>query len=108
MEKSYVSMATCPICKEANGSILMDRRLKPTLDRTTPTIEPCEKCKEKYLTNGTMLLGKESRESNEIIGLMVISDEAFKGIFGNDPPKDKTIFADIRVLRDIEQRVKQS
>jgi hypothetical protein len=41
MEKSYVTMeqALCPVCGKAHdtGALLLDRRMRPTFDRTTVT-----------------------------------------------------------------------
>lgn len=101
MEKSYVSMGTCPICQKENGTILMDKRIKDSLERFTPTLEPCDKCDKEYLTDGIMLVGKKSKEAKEVEGIAVIKKSAFKKLFNLPTPTGKMVFCDIEVLKKI-------
>jgi len=98
MEKSYVTLALCPICKEETGELLMDRRLKPTFEMHT--IVPhsvCEKCREKYLKEAVLLINPKTGS------LVVIKDEAFKGMFNKDIPPQRIAFCDEEVLEKINK-----
>jgi hypothetical protein len=101
MEKSYVTMGLFPICGKENGTILMDRRIKDTFGKQTidPT-NPCDKCKEKYLKNGVMLFCFESGD------LVVLKDEAFKGMFERELPPKKIAFCEQGVIDKINQQTK--
>lgn len=94
MDKSYVTITLCPICKEDNGSLLLDRRLKPRFDMHTidPT-QPCDKCKEKYLKKGVMLINPET------CSLAVIKVSAFKRMFNVPVPEKHIAFAEEQVIQ---------
>ena len=92
MDKSFVTLATCPICQKENGSLLLDRRLKPTFEMHTPTLELCEDCKEKYLTDGVMLVNPENGS------LVVIKISAFKRMFNTPVPPKHIAFTEQKVL----------
>ena len=92
MDKSYVTLAVCPICHEDNGTLLLDRRLRPKFEMRTLTPEPCDKCKEKYLKNGVLIMNKECNR------LVVLKDEVFARIFDMAIPKGKICFCDEEVL----------
>lgn len=93
MDKSYVTMSTCPICKEPTGTLLLDRRLKERFDRYTvnPT-EVCDKCQKKYLKTGVMLINPHTGR------LAVIKISAFKRIFDKEVPEKHIAFVDDEVL----------
>lgn len=93
MDKSYVSMEACPICQQPTGTILMDRRLKDSMERYTinPTAV-CDDCKAKYLDKGVMLINPQTCR------LSVIKDEAFKRIFDKPLPPKKIAFCDEEVF----------
>lgn len=95
MDKSYVTMTICPICKKETGELLFDRRLRPTFEMHTMTPNPCDKCKKKYLKEGIMLLNPKTG------ALVVIKVSAFKRIF-NVPVPDKHIaFVEQEVLEKL-------
>lgn len=89
-------MGLCPICQKENGELLLDRRLKETFDRYTITPHPCDACKKEYLEKGTLLLEKTGR-------LVVLKDEAFTKLFGDQPPKGKVAFVEEGLLDKITQ-----
>jgi transcriptional regulator NrdR family protein len=101
-EKSYVSMGLCPICRKENGTILMDRRIKDSLERFT--IDPthvCDKCKEKYLERGVMLI--EPHNGN----LIVLKDEAFQQMFDKKLPKEKIAFVTQELLDSLQSQIEK-
>lgn len=104
-EKSYVSLDTCIICGEAKG-IVLDRRMRPRFERETITsIEPCEKCREKYLKEGVMLVHIGDNDYD----LLVIRDEAFKGLFDSTPiPEEKIARCDKEVISKLKSWEEQS
>jgi len=88
VEKSHVSLLICVICNEGTG-VLLDRRLQKSLEpRTTSPTEVCEKCREKYLKNGTMLINPKTGR------LAVIRDEAFKRVFPKMSAPKKICFVE--------------
>jgi len=91
-DKRYVGMQICPVCRKESTGILLDRGLKDSLPRESLGIEPCDKCKDKYLKNGTMLINPETMD------LKIIKDSAFKRIFNKDIPKKKIAFCEQGVL----------
>jgi len=97
-DKSYVTLAICPICKKETGTILMDRRLKPTFSHQTLTPEPCDKCRKKYLTKGVMLLCPDTGS------LLVLKESAFKRLFNKPIPKGKICFTEQAVLDNLNQK----
>lgn len=98
-DKSYVTLAVCPICGKENGEILMDRRLKPVFEKhTTNPVGVCEKCREKYLKHGVMLVNMNSAR------LVVIKDEAFKRLFNKPIPKGKIVATDDEVLDKFQEK----
>jgi hypothetical protein len=97
-EKSYVSMGLCPICKKENGTILMDRRIKDSMEKFT--VDPttvCEKCREDYLSKGVMLI--EPYNGN----LIVLKDEAFQQMFDKKLPKHKIAFVTQDLLDNLQR-----
>jgi hypothetical protein len=95
MDKSYVTLATCPICQKENGSLLIDRRLRPTFDMHTPILELCEDCKEKYLTKGVLLIAPKTGS------LVVLKTEAFSRLFNKPIPKQHIVYCDQEVIDEI-------
>ena len=95
MDKSYVTLATCPICGEENGSLLLDKRLRPKFEMHTPTLDPCDKCKEKYLKTGTLLINPQNGD------LIILKDEAFDRIFNKPRPTGKICFCEQEVLDNL-------
>jgi hypothetical protein len=92
-DRSYISLDTCIVCGEAKG-VLLDRKLNPRFERKTITsLEPCEKCNEKYLTEGVMLVYIGDNDYD----LLVIKDEAFERLFNREVPPG--MFPTNRIMR---------
>jgi hypothetical protein len=85
MDKSYVTLEQCILCHEDTGNLMLDRRLRETFEmHTTFPTSVCDKCKEKYLKKGVMLVNPETGS------LVVLKEEAFKRIF--DKPISRRIY----------------
>lgn len=95
MEKSYVTLAVCPICRKDTGTLLMDRRLKPTFEMHTVTPEPCDECREQYLTRGVLLIEENTGS------IAVIKVSAFKRIFDKEVPSRHIAFVEQGLLKKI-------
>ena len=98
MDKSYVTLEVCPICHGETGTILLDRRLKDRFEMHTmnPT-SPCDKCKEKYLKHGVLIINPETGR------LVVLKDSAFKRIMNIPIPPKKICFAHDDVLDKLQK-----
>ena len=92
MDKSYVTMAICPICHEETGDILMDTHLRDRFEMRTITPEPCETCREKYLSVGVLIMAPETGR------VAVIKDEAFLNLFNMELPHKKIAFCEEAVM----------
>ena len=67
------------------------------------TIEPCNKCKKKYLSKGVLLLEakKEPIGKTQPIPtgkLTILKDKAFSKIFNKPIPKQKICFVEVGIL----------
>lgn len=62
----WISMTYCQWC-EKSVDILLDRRMKKTLPKRTPSPEPCEECKKKaillYDKNTKKFIGYAKKET---------------------------------------------
>lgn len=105
-EKSYVSMGICPICEKENGSILLDRRLKPSMGRYTQTLDPCDKCKAEILPHCVLLFTKESEHSKEVIGRITVPNEIFEICLNRPVPEQKIAFCDPATAEAFEAIIK--
>ena len=94
-DKSYVTLATCPICRKETGKLLLDRRLRPKFEMHTQTPEPCDSCRKKYLSKGVMLYNPETGS------LAVIKTTAFKKLFNQAIPTGHIAFAEEEVFDHI-------
>jgi len=94
MDKSYVTMEACPICKKETGNILMDKRTVFERKTINPT-SPCAECKEKYLSIGVMIINPKTGS------LAIIKDEAYIRIFNPVLPKHKIAFADEAIIQKL-------
>ena len=92
MDKSYVTMALCPICNKDTGTILLDRRLRDRFEMHTVTPEPCDKCRKKYLKTGVMLINRDTG------ALVVMKQSAFTRIFDKPVPSKHIAFTDSEVF----------
>lgn len=95
IDLTHVAMSVCPICGEETGVILStaieNGELKKIFDRkyyVDPTIV-CPTCREKYLTNGIMLINPQSGN------LAVLKLSAYERLFPNQViTDDHIVFAD--------------
>lgn len=93
MDKSYVTLEICPICKKDTGTILLDRRLKDTFEsKTMNPANVCDNCRKKYLSKGVMIINPETCR------LVVLKDSAFKKVMNCAIPSKKIAFAHDDVL----------
>lgn len=105
------TLSQCIICKEDTGEIAllgaMSKEQAPMHSITS--IEPCKKCKEKYLSNGVMLVeatttykGHYGEPTREPTGLItVLKDEAFTRIFNQPIPKGKICMVEVGVFEKL-------
>jgi len=96
MDKSYVTLALCPICQKESGELLMDKTLKPTFEMHTivPT-SVCKECKETYLKKGVMLINPETG------ALVVLRTIFYKRLFNKPAPRGHIAFCKQEVLDKI-------
>jgi hypothetical protein len=87
-----VTLTVCPICRQETGDLLLDMQLEDRFDRHTMTLEPCQACREKYLTHGVLLI---AHKTNRIV---VITDDAFARMFDMDLPPKKIAFCEEGVM----------
>lgn len=96
--KSYVTLAKCVICKEDTGELLLDRRLRDRFEMyTTFPDSVCKTCREKYLSDGVMIINPDSYD------LIVLRVEAFTRIFNKPIPPQHIAFCDQEVINRINQ-----
>ena len=106
-DKSYVGMAVhyCPYCQKNHptGEILIDRRMKKSLQRETSTgVSLCKDCK-KVLDDqdGVLLVGATRKGLNTMLNGSIIGlkREAFEAIITDmQIPEGRLIFADPEVV----------
>ena len=96
--ESYVTLEVCPICREDTGTILLDKRMRDRFEMHTinPT-NPCDKCREKYLKEGVLLINPET------CSLVILKNEAFKRMFNTVIPKGKICFAEEGIIQGLMQ-----
>ena len=94
-DKSYVTMAICPICTEDTGDIVIDMRLRPVFDRRTVFPEVCTKCRSKYLTQGVLVINPRTGS------LVVLKDDAFVRAFDRPVPEKRIAFVEEDVIQAI-------
>lgn len=124
-EKSHVGMLIthCPICAAPNGkdSILLDRRLRDTLDREshimgTTDDDACPSCaallaEDRIAIIGTTLKDDEAPDSMNAKDLprsgaiAWIKRDRWHDMFNVDPPRGSIAVAPQQVIELLEQRV---
>ncbi|KYC46100.1 MAG: hypothetical protein AMQ74_01869 [Candidatus Methanofastidiosum methylothiophilum] len=99
-DKSFVTLDVCIICGEPKG-IAIDRRMQQRFEmETILEIEPCDKCKEKYLKEGVMMIHIGDDKSFD---LLVINEEAFKNLFDVLIPEGRIVRCDKEVLSKLRE-----
>ena len=94
MEKSYVTLETCPICGGDTGLIILDGHIQKRFEHRT--INPgttCEDCKKKYLAEGVMLINPKTGT------LAVVKETAFQKMFSTPVPKGRIAFAEEGLIK---------
>lgn len=126
-EKEYVSMEAkiCPVCGKTHNrgcGILMDRRLKKSLDPQTVTgYALCEEHQRLQEEGYVFVVGVDEKKSsaspNGSLSLenayrtgriASVRKEAFNMIFQNVPPEGGMVFADNDVLDHLEKLMTQA
>lgn len=99
------TMSVCIVCGEDTGEIaLLGAGYKGEAPmRMVTGIEPCEKCRAKYLSVGVLLVEMEERfEPKKHIAptgrVTVLKDEAFTRIFEQPVPKGKIAQVEVGIL----------
>lgn len=100
IDLSHVAMVVCPICGQDSGVVLSttieNGELKKVFDKkryVDPTIV-CPTCREKYLTNGILLINPTS------LNLVVLKMEAYLRLFPNPViTNDHIVFAEDELIK---------
>jgi len=95
MDKSFVTIAVCPICGEETGDLLIDTKLRESFGMHTVTPEPCKACREKYLSEGVLLFAPETG------GIVVLKDAAYERIFSQKVPDGKVALCEAGVIEKL-------
>lgn len=106
------TLSRCIVCGEDTGEIaLLGNHYKGEAPMHMVTsIEPCEKCREKYLAEGTMLMEATEDWSKSKLGtprreptgnFCIIKDEAFQTLFNQKPPTGKIALVEEGLLKKI-------
>lgn len=124
-DKSYVSLETavCPVCgkEHETGSILMDRRLRDSMDRTTCTgYELCDEHKKLWDDGFVALVGVDEFKSHfdsdgnlqmanahRSGDLLHINERGWSVIFTVKFPKVPFVFIGQEVIELIKHRLPQ-
>lgn len=111
---SNPSVSICILCGECKDLVLFGAAYKGEAPRKVILdIEPCEDCKEKYLTKGVMLIEADPHDLDENYNpkptgnAMAITDEAFMRIFTVPIPPKKMCYVEIVVFQRLYKGYKQ-
>lgn len=114
MEKSYVGLDTkvCPVCGQKHDvGVLLDKRLKNTLDRQNLTgYEECKDCKDKLVDYTALVVVKNTetgktlkQENADRTGELIwMKKEAFKRMF-NAQHNSPMVFIDEQVAEHLHK-----
>lgn len=112
LHKEYgvnTTISQCIICgKDKNEIVLLGAAYKKEAPIYMVTsIEPCDECKEKYLSQGVLLVECKEENNKKIPtgSITVIKDEAFSNIFNVSIPKGKIAMVEVGVLEKINSMV---
>lgn len=97
------TISQCIMCgKDKNEIALLGAAYKEKAPMHMVTsIEPCEDCKNQYLSKGVLLF--ESLDGKTPTGsFAVIKDEAFQKMFSMEIPKHKICFVDSEIIKFIQ------
>lgn len=89
----------CLLC-DSSMILMAQRNTKLPVNNTV--VQPiCKECSKKYLGEGTMLVNPDTG------ACVIIKDEAFTGLFEQEPPKGKIAFTEQGVLDHINTMYKK-
>lgn len=95
------TIPTCIICRKDKGEVVLlgaAYKEKAPMHMLT-SLEPCDKCKEKYLSVGVLLVESSDGTMKGVTnGFHVLKDEAFERLFDTELPKHKIAFVDPEVF----------
>lgn len=100
------TMAICIVCNEPTGELAMlgasCKTEAPKYSIVSP--DPCESCKLAYLSKGTLLIGRTSEHGELNEGILVLEDDAFRRLFNQEPPENKIVYAEDKVLITLREQ----
>jgi hypothetical protein len=106
------TMPCCIVCGHSKNEIaLLGNSFKEKAPMSMViSVEPCDDCRKKYLSVGTMICEateewKNDKKYPQPTGrLAIIKDEAFKQIFGRELPPRKIAFVDVEVFTQLNSK----
>ncbi len=108
------TMPICIICGKDTGEIaLLGNAYRGEAPRHMITsLVPCDKCKEKYLKKGVLLVECENKipkgqHKAQLVptgNITVIKTEAFKGVFGQSVPKEHIVQVEVGILQALQEQ----
>lgn len=108
------TLPVCIICGEEKGEIaLLGNAYKGEAPKhMLVDIEPCDKCRKKYLSKGVLLVEvkrewNDSRAKHEDIPtgrVTVIRDGAFEKVFNQKFPKGKVVKVEVGILERLQEQ----
>src|SRR3990172_5816556 len=117
------TMPLCIVCGEMTGEIaLLGSAYTEEAPRSMVLgIEPCTPCRKKYLGEGVLLVEAENdwnkptkfKDGREVPNrkptgrIMVIKQEAFKGIFNQAVPPRQIALCEVGVLQQLQEQANQ-
>lgn len=117
-DKSFVSLenAACPVCcrKHQTGNLLLDRRLRPSMERDTCTHWAfCPECAKLRDDGYIALVAADEKKSNAMtvaeawrIGtIMHVKAEAWRKIFNCPAPKQGLAFVEPKVIEMLQSKM---
>lgn len=111
------TMSVCLLCQEETGEIaLLGASYKGEAPmKMVTSIEPCKKCKKKYLSVGVLLVevklgfddrGKAMKEPTG--NVTVLKDKAFEQVFSQKPPAGKIAMVEEGVIQKLVAGAKEN
>jgi len=101
------TISQCILCgEEKNEIVLLGAAYKDEAPmRMVTSIEPCDKCKDKYLSDGVMLIEAEGNKDKPMPTgrVIVIKDEAYNRTFDVPIHKNKAAYVEPAVFNAIHQ-----
>jgi len=108
------TMPICIICGEEKGEIaLLGNAYKGEAPKhMVMSLEPCDKCKEKYLKKGVLLVeckneipkGQSKAQQIPTGSITVIKTEAFRLVFNQPAPKEHIVKVEVGILKMLQEQ----